>query len=181
MSVALGWTIRGVLVAALAPVGMGACGSADPTSDAGSGATAPTPTRTAQPTRTAKPTAGDGRASLKVGQSRIGPIVVDASGRTLYYFTQDKPRRALCTSDYLNCTTAWPPLMTAGRPRGQAGVKSRLIGSLDRTKPAGSQVTYNHHPLYRYIDDEQPGDLNGQGLYDYWYVVSPSGRPIAKK
>jgi predicted lipoprotein with Yx(FWY)xxD motif len=175
MSMSLGWTIRGVLVAALAPVGMGACGSADPTSDTRSGATAATPTRTAQPT------AGDGRASLKVGQSRLGPIVVDARGRTLYYFTQDKPRRALCTSDYLNCTTAWPPLMTAGRPRGQTGVKTRLIGSLDRTKPTGSQVTYNHHPLYRYIDDEQPGDLKGQGLYDYWYVVSPSGRPIAKK
>jgi predicted lipoprotein with Yx(FWY)xxD motif len=177
----LGWTIRGVLVAALAPVGIGACGSADQTDDARPRATAATPTRTALPTRTAQPKAGDGRASLKVGRSRFGPIVVDARGRTLYFFTQDKPRRALCTSDYLNCTTAWPPLMTAGRPRGEAGVKTRLIGSLDRKKPAGSQVTYNHHLLYRYIDDEHPGDVNGQGLYDYWYVVSPSGRPIADK
>jgi predicted lipoprotein with Yx(FWY)xxD motif len=102
----------------------------------------------------------------------------DADGQT---GGQDKPRRALCTSDYLNCTTAWPPLMTTGRPHVQAGVKHRLIGSLDRTRPAGTQVTYKHHPLYRYIEDEQPGDVKGQGMYDYWYVLSPSGRPITKK
>jgi predicted lipoprotein with Yx(FWY)xxD motif len=155
---------------------MAGCGSADQNSD-------DTRSRasTATPTRTAQPTASDGPASLKVGQSRLGPIVVDASGGTLYFFTQDKRRRALCTADYLNCTTAWPPLMTDGRPRGQAGVKTRLIGVLDRTKPTGSQVTYNHHPLYRYIEDEHPGDVKGQGLYGYWYVVSPSGRPITKK
>jgi predicted lipoprotein with Yx(FWY)xxD motif len=125
--------------------------------------------------------AADGPARLEVGRSRLGPIVVDARGRTLYVFTQDKPRRAVCTSDYLNCTTAWPPLMTTGRPRGQAGVETGLIGSLDRRKPAGSQVTYNRHPLYRYIEDERPGDVTGQGMYDYWYVLSPSGRPITHK
>ena len=133
--------IRGVLFAALAPVGMAACGSSDSNSDTRAAATA-TPT----PTPTAQPTAGDGPASLKIGQSRLGP-----------------------------------PLMTAGHPRGQAGVKTRLIGSIHRTKPTGSQVTYNHHPLYLYIDDEQPGDVNGQGTYTYWYVLSPSGRPITKK
>jgi predicted lipoprotein with Yx(FWY)xxD motif len=168
--------IRGVLFAALAPVGMAACGSSDSNSDTRAAATA-TPT----PTPTAQPTARDGPASLKIGQSRLGPILVDANGRTLYLFKEDKPGRALCTSDYLNCTTGWPPLMTVGHPRSQAGVKTRLIGSIHRTKPTGSQVTYNHHPLYLYIDDEQPGDVNGQGTYTYWYVLSPSGRPITKK
>jgi predicted lipoprotein with Yx(FWY)xxD motif len=172
----VGRTLRVVLVAALAPVGIAACGSADPTSDTRSGASAATPTETAQ-----QPTAADGPASLKVGPSRLGPIVVDASGRTLYFFVQDKPRRALCTSDYLNCTTSWPPLMTSGRPHGEASVKTRLIGSIDRAKPTGSQVTYNHRPLYRYIEDAHPGDVKGQGMYDYWYVLSPSGRPIKTK
>ena len=122
-----------------------------------------------------------GPAIVKVGRSRLGSILVDASGRTLYLFRQDKPGRPLCTSDYLNCTTMWPPLMTTGPPRGEAGVKSRLLGVLHRTKPAGSQVTYNGHPLYLSVDDKQPGDLTGQAMYDYWYVVSPSGRPIKKK
>jgi predicted lipoprotein with Yx(FWY)xxD motif len=170
-----GWVIRGVLLAALAPVGMEACGSSDTNS------AADPPASTAEPTPTARPKATDGPASVKVGQSRLGPILVDANGRTLYLFTQDKPRRALCTSDYLNCTTSWPPLMTTGRPDGQTGVKTGLLGSLHRTKPSGSQVSYNHHPLYRYIEDERPGDIKGQGMFDYWYVLSPSGRPITKK
>jgi hypothetical protein len=129
----LGRATRGVLFAALAPVGLVACGSSDPKDETRAAAA------TASPTRTAQPTATDGPASLKVGQSRLGPILVDASGRSLYFFKEDKPGRALCTSDYLNCTTSWPPLMTAGRPRGQAGVKTRLVGSIHRTKPSGSQ------------------------------------------
>src|SRR4051794_24854892 len=124
-----GRTLCGVLVAALAPVALVACGSADPTSDTESAAKAATPTQTAKPAAAAA-----GPASLKIGRSRLGPIVVDARGRTLYFFRQDKPGRALCTSDYLNCTTAWPPLMTTGRPHVQAGVKNRLIGSLDRKR-----------------------------------------------
>ena len=169
--------IRGVLFAALAPVGMAACGNSDSNSDTRAAASTAPPT----PTATAHPAFTDGPASLKVGQSRLGPILVDANGRSLYLFREDKPDRALCTSDYLNCTTGWPPLMTAGRPHGQAGVKTRLVGSIHRTKPTGSQATYNHHPLYLYIDDEQPGDVNGQGTHNYWYVLSPSGRPITKK
>jgi predicted lipoprotein with Yx(FWY)xxD motif len=118
---------------------------------------------------------------VKVGQSRLGPILVDANGHTLYYFRQDKPGRSLCTSDYLNCTQMWPPLMTTGRPHGEARVKTRLLGTLHRTKPSGSQVTYKGHPLYTSVDDKQPGDVTGQGMFDYWYVLSPSGRPITKK
>jgi predicted lipoprotein with Yx(FWY)xxD motif len=176
------WAIRGVLLAALAPVGVAACGSSDETGGTSSAAATAAPPKPAQPaTQTAKPAAAKGPASLKIGQSRLGPILVDASGRTLYLFRQDKPRRALCTSDYLNCTKIWLPLMTTGRPHGEAGVKARLLGSFHRTKPAGSQVTYNGHPLYLYVDDKQPGDLEGQTLYDYWYVLSASGRPITRK
>jgi predicted lipoprotein with Yx(FWY)xxD motif len=157
-------SVAGLLIAALASVGTAACG--------GSEATAPTPT--------AQPTATDGLASIKVGRSRLGPILVDARGRTLYLFTEDKPQRVLCTSDYLNCPSSWPPLMATERPRGRAGVDARLMGSIRRTKPAGSQVTYNHHPLYLYVEDKRPGDVTGQGMFGLWYVLSPSGRPITE-
>ena len=157
-------SVAALLLALLAPMGMAACG--------GSEATAPTPT--------AQPTATDGPAGIKVGRSRLGPILVDAGGRTLYLFTEDKPGRVLCTSDYLNCPSSWPPLIAAGRPRGRTGVDARLIGSIHRTKPAGSQVTYNRHPLYRYVEDKRPGDVTGQGMFGYWYVLSPSGRPITR-
>jgi predicted lipoprotein with Yx(FWY)xxD motif len=167
--------LRGALLAALAPVGVAACGGSEESGGP------PPAAATASPTPAARPAASNGRTTVRVARSRVGPILVDARGRTLYFFTQDKPRRALCTSDYLNCTTSWMPLMTTARPRGPAGVDTRLLGTFRRSRPAGSQVTYNGRPLYRYIEDERAGDLKGQGLYSYWYVLAPNGRPIRRK
>jgi predicted lipoprotein with Yx(FWY)xxD motif len=176
----IGRALPAVWIAALAPAGMAACGGSGDSGDAQATAASAPAAKTA--TQTARqPAAAKGPAVVKVGRSRLGRILVDGRGRTLYYFTQDKPRRALCTSDYLNCTTMWPPLVTTGRPRGAAGVKTGLLEVFHRTKPAGSQVAYHGHPLYLFVDDKQPGDLKGQGLYDYWYVLSPSGRPIKRK
>jgi predicted lipoprotein with Yx(FWY)xxD motif len=61
-----------------------------------------------------------------------------------------------------------------------AGVKASLLG---RTRRADGrmQVTYRHHPLYRYAGDTSKGQLNGQGLNDfggYWWVLSPAGKKI---
>jgi predicted lipoprotein with Yx(FWY)xxD motif len=42
-------------------------------------------------------------------------------------------------------------------------------------------VTYNGHPLYRFIQDSKPGQANGQGSQAFgagWYVVAPSGNEI---
>jgi predicted lipoprotein with Yx(FWY)xxD motif len=128
-----------------------------------------------------EPAAARGAATVEIRESRLGPILVDESGHSLYSFTQDNARRSVCTSDFLNCPTMWPPLTTTGRPHATGGAKAALLGTIRRTKPAGRQVTYNGHPVYRYIDDRQPSDLKGQGVYSYWYVLSPSGRPITTK
>jgi predicted lipoprotein with Yx(FWY)xxD motif len=171
----LRWAIRGVLLAALAPAGLVACGG----SDDGSGARPAA--ATAAPAPTAQPASAQGPATVGIGRSRLGRILVDANGRSLYFFTQDKPEKARCTADYLGCTKIWQPLMTSGRPHGAAGVEPGLLASFHRTKPAGSQVSYHGHPVYLYLEDKQPGDLKGQGLYTYWYVLSPGGRPIMSK
>jgi predicted lipoprotein with Yx(FWY)xxD motif len=74
----------------------------------------------------------------------------------------------------------WPPLFVTGRPLAGAGVNPKLLETVRRKQPAGIQVTYNHHPLYLYRNDKKPGDLKGQGYYNYWYVLSPSAKPIEK-
>jgi predicted lipoprotein with Yx(FWY)xxD motif len=33
-------------------------------------------------------------------------------------------------------------------------------------------------PLYYFADDEEPGQTNGQGISDVWFVVSPEGEPV---
>jgi predicted lipoprotein with Yx(FWY)xxD motif len=35
------------------------------------------------------------------------------------------------------------------------------------------QVAYDGAPLYYFAKDTQPGDTNGQGLGDTWFVAKP--------
>ena len=39
-------------------------------------------------------------------------------------------------------------------------------------------MTYNDWPLYYFAQDSAPGDVNGQGVGDVWYLLSPDGEPI---
>jgi predicted lipoprotein with Yx(FWY)xxD motif len=59
------------------------------------------------------------------------------------------------------------------------GLDPSLIGSI--TRDDGTvQITYNGWPLYTYTQDVSPGDTNGQGKSDQWYLISPSGDAIKK-
>ena len=112
------------------------------------------------------------------------PILVDGCGLTLYLFTQDKQGKSTCFDDpTYHCSKTWPALTTTGAPRAGTGVKQSLLGVTKRTD-GGVQVTYNHHPLYRFhgftgtAGDRKPGDTNGQAFYLTWFVLGPSGAPI---
>jgi len=135
---------------------------------------------TAVAKRDDKSTRATSQAIVKTAPSRLGRILVDGQGRTLYLWTSDPANRSSCTSDF-GCPIYWPPLLTAGKPRAGSGVNAHLLGTIHRTKPAGVQVTYNGHPLYYDAADTSPGDIKGQGQINEWYVVSPTGTPIKKK
>lgn len=113
---------------------------------------------------------------LKVSHnSKLGAIVVDAKGMTLYHLTSEHGKVA-CTG---TCATFWPPVMWAGtgKPTLGAGLKAAKLGTIKR--PNGKlQVTYNKFPLYRYSLDKKPGQTNGEGVDDSpgtWYAVSTAG------
>jgi predicted lipoprotein with Yx(FWY)xxD motif len=106
----------------------------------------------------------------------LGQFLVDDKGMTLYIFTRDTADKSNCTGD---CLVAWPPLLTGGSPILGAGVDDSKVGSTllaDGTRI----VTYNHMPLYYYVKDTKPGDINGQGVGSVWYVISPDGEIIGK-
>ena len=42
----------------------------------------------------------------------------------------------------------------------------------------GTQVTYGGWPLYYFSGDSAPGDVNGQGQGDVWYVIDATGAPV---
>jgi predicted lipoprotein with Yx(FWY)xxD motif len=104
----------------------------------------------------------------------LGRVLADARGRTLYLYTPDRSGTSAC---YGKCASLWPPLLTAGKPRAGAGVKSSLLG-VTRRRDGGRQVTYAGHPLYRFARDSKPGQATGQGLQGVWWVVSGTGKKV---
>ncbi|MEV0371665.1 hypothetical protein AB0I10_17850 [Streptomyces sp. NPDC050636] len=161
--------------AALFAVALGGC------SDNGGGAPeeTPTPTTVGPSGRpSASPTAGAGTVNARSG--KLGEILVDGQGRTLYLFEADSSEKSTCSG---GCAKAWPPVIVTGTPKAGGGVKGNLLGTTTRSDGA-EQVTYNGHPLYYFEGDQQSGDTNGQALDqfgDEWYVVDTSGNKIEKE
>ena len=105
---------------------------------------------------------------------KLGQILTDDEGKTLYLYTKDTKDTSNC---YDNCATAWPPLLTAGAPVAGDGANASLLGTTMR-KEGTTQVTYNGWPLYYYAKDQKAGDTTGQDVGKVWYVLSPSGDKI---
>jgi predicted lipoprotein with Yx(FWY)xxD motif len=113
---------------------------------------------------------------------RLGTVLVNAKGRTLYMFVPDKRRRVTCLR---SCAALWPPLKLAKGQKVVASGKAEtsLLGS-DRSPAGGRVVTYARWPLYTYVGDTSPGTAKGQALNlngGLWYVLAPSGRLIRTK
>jgi predicted lipoprotein with Yx(FWY)xxD motif len=115
-------------------------------------------------------------AEIKLADSSLGQIIVDASGKSLYMFTPDEGGTPTCYDD---CATAWPPLVAADAASVTAGtgLDASKITVVDRTDGT-KQVKYGEYPLYYFANDAAAGDVNGQGLNEKWYVVGADGEPI---
>lgn len=113
---------------------------------------------------------------------KLGTILVNAKGLTLYMFVPDRRKRVTCVH---TCAAIWPPvkLPGGGKARAAGRAKTSLLGS-DRDPAGGRVVTYDRWPLYTYVGDRRPGQATGQALNlngGLWYVLSPSGRVIKVK
>jgi predicted lipoprotein with Yx(FWY)xxD motif len=111
----------------------------------------------------------------KVG--KLGTILVNSRGLTLYMFEPDHQKRVTCKG---SCLALWPllKLKKGQKPTAGGAAKKSLLG-MD-----GLVVTYNRWPLYTYVGDRKPGQATGQRLNQsggLWYVLSPSGKVITKK
>lgn len=109
---------------------------------------------------------------VPVDLSPDGTHLVDQDGRSLYMFTLDTERTSSCEGA---CAEAWPPLL--GDPVAGEGVDQELLGNSERDNGA-IQVTYGGQPLYTYSGDSEPGDTNGHGFNDVWFLVAPDGTAI---
>ena len=138
--------------------------------------TGSTPAATAAATMAATTSASSGTTLNVADDPKLGKILVDGKGMTLYMFKKDEPNKSNCSG---NCLKAWPPLMVQGDVKAGDGVDQSLIGAA--TLADGSKiVTYNKMPLYYYAADSKPGDTTGQGVNNVWYVVAADGTPVGE-
>jgi predicted lipoprotein with Yx(FWY)xxD motif len=104
----------------------------------------------------------------------VGTVLVNSAGRTLYLFGPDKQKKVTCTG---TCAKAWPPLYVKGKPKAGSGIKASLLGTI-KAPNGKTQVTYNHWPLYTFVEDAKAGQANGEGLVAFggtWFAVNRSG------
>jgi uncharacterized protein (TIGR02246 family) len=115
------------------------------------------------------------QATVEVAEhDTYGEYLTDGEGRALYLFLNDEQGESTC---YDQCAQNWPPLLTTEDAEAGEGVDSDLLGTTERDDGT-TQVTYNDWPLYYFAADEDPGDVDGQGRGEVWYLVSPDGEAI---
>jgi predicted lipoprotein with Yx(FWY)xxD motif len=118
-------------------------------------------------------------AAVKLRDSRLGRILVDAQARTLYLFLEDTGAKSTC---YGPCARVWPPALVTGdaKPTVGPGLIARKLTTVARRNSKLRQLVYNGHPLYTTDADAKPGDTNGQGVFDTWFAVSRTGKQVGK-
>jgi predicted lipoprotein with Yx(FWY)xxD motif len=125
----------------------------------------------------ATPSAAGTAATVDLHDSKLGQIIVDAQGRTLYLFEADKGGKSNCDGP---CAAAWPPYLSNGAPQAAMGASGGLVGTTKRVDGT-TQVTYGGNPLYYFVGDKAAGDLTGQDIDQFgakWYVVGKDGKKI---
>ena len=120
--------------------------------------------------------AAAGSVVISTRSTSHGTVLVNAKGRTLYWFAIDTPTTSKCTG---SCATYWPPVI--GKPTAAAGMSlAHALGSITRSN-GQIQATYDGHPLYTYIGDTAAGDVKGNGKNlsgGLWWAATPSGAKL---
>ncbi|MFI5863029.1 SCO0930 family lipoprotein [Streptomyces sp. NPDC051546] len=108
---------------------------------------------------------------------KLGSVLADSAGFTLYRFDKDtaKPSKSSCDGD---CAKVWP-VVAAGDATAAAGMDQALLGEVVRTD-GSKQLTVAGWPVYRYSKDTKAGETNGQGVGGTWFAAAPDGKKAAK-
>lgn len=171
-------------VAAVSLTVLAACSSATPTATPPAPATsepssaAPTSAPASSAPASSAPASAPASAAdsatlaLALADSKLGSILVDGKGMTLYMFANDSANTSTCTGP---CLVKWPALL--GKPTEGSGGDDSKLGSFQRDD-GSTQATYNGWPLYYWAGDSAAGDVSGQGVGGNWWVLDRDGDPV---
>jgi predicted lipoprotein with Yx(FWY)xxD motif len=126
--------------------------------------------------RAAAPATATPEPSVRVAKTKLGRILVNGQGRTLYLYVKDRGAKSACSR---RCSQVWPPATVSGAPTAGPGVAAAKL-TTTRGADHRRQLVYNGHPLYTLTADVRPGQINGEGFLGMWYVVSAAGNRVGK-
>jgi predicted lipoprotein with Yx(FWY)xxD motif len=161
--------VRGFAVLAVAALALAACGGDDSSGSSNTSAT----TANASSTKTAS-----GGDTVLIRATKLGPTLVDSTGRTLYIFKSDTKMKSNCNTN-AGCQSLWPPLTVTGAVKVGTGLDAEDFKTITRAD-GSKQVTDYGFPVYRYSGDAKPGDTNGDGFGNLWYAVGKEGKAAPK-
>jgi predicted lipoprotein with Yx(FWY)xxD motif len=119
------------------------------------------------------PNGGYWPASVNAADNvKLGPIVVDGEGFTLYRFDKDtnNPAKTTC---FDACAMKWPPVLTRNKIVFH-GIDKNKLGAIQRSDGT-TQVTIDGWPAYRFSGDAKPGDITGEAVQGTWFAFAPTG------
>lgn len=100
----------------------------------------------------------------------IGYYLTDDKGMALYLFKKDTPGKSACSAAN-GCLEKWP-IYYVDKAEPSGSVSPGAFGTITRDD-GKKQTTFKGLPLYYFFKDKEPGDTNGQGINNVWYVAAP--------
>ena len=138
---------------------LAACGSSSPSKAASTQTTVAT---------------GSGTKTVQlVDNPKMGKILADSRGMTLYFFENDKGTTSACIT--APCLPTWPGYASAAAPSAGPGIDAAKLGTAHGQ--VANQVTYGGHLLYNFAGDSKPGDVNGTTI-PHWYTIGANGMEV---
>jgi predicted lipoprotein with Yx(FWY)xxD motif len=107
---------------------------------------------------------------IATASTDLGEILTDEGGLSLYGFTEDVDGEPSCSGA---CGDAWPPLLIGG-PDLPSDLDPSVFSVVTRADGT-FQLRAGPWPLYRFAGDAGPGDVNGQGSGEVWFLAAPDG------
>jgi predicted lipoprotein with Yx(FWY)xxD motif len=102
--------------------------------------------------------------------AKLGAVLTDSTGKSLYFFSDDATGTSTCTG---GCLAAWPTFyINSDSLTIDSSLNKADFGTITHTDGT-KQTTYKGWPLYYYVSDAKAGDVAGDGVGGVWFVAKP--------
>jgi predicted lipoprotein with Yx(FWY)xxD motif len=98
----------------------------------------------------------------KTMDTSIGEVFATQDGMTLYMFDKDESGVSNC---YDQCAANWPPFSA------DSGATADGDWTLVKRTDGSMMWAYDGMPLYTFVKDTKPGDVNGDGVASVWHAA----------